>query len=63
MVIGRMATLKGPRPFSAGGEDFGAWARVQGTNKTPATRNMNIFRELILPLDIPEEGKNKYFRL
>ncbi len=59
MVTGRMATLKGARPFSADGGAFGAWARVEGTNKTPATRNMNIFKELILPLGRPEEGKNK----
>jgi hypothetical protein len=58
-----MATLKGPRACLAGCVVFGAWARVQGTNRTPATRNMNIFKELILPLGIPEEGKKKHFRL
>jgi hypothetical protein len=42
---------------------LGTCAGVNGTNKTPAAKNMNIIKELILPLGIPEEGKKKYSRL
>jgi len=42
---------------------MGAWARVQGIKRTPAAKNMNIFKELLLPLGITKEEKKDQIAL
>jgi hypothetical protein len=52
-----MATRKGPLPRAPACGAMGAWARTQGMKRTPATKNMNIFKELFLPFKIIKEEK------
>jgi hypothetical protein len=35
----------------------GAWARTQGMKRIPAAKNMNIFKEPILPIKVIKEEK------